>query len=61
VFKHFALTESLRLQLRAEFFNLFNTPQFGTPAGSFGTANFGVVSVQDNDPRDIQFALRLSF
>jgi len=31
VFKNFQLTESKLLQFRAEFFNLFNTPQFNNP------------------------------
>jgi hypothetical protein len=34
--KDFHLTERWRLQYRAEFFNLFNTPQFGLPNGSIG-------------------------
>ena len=32
VFKNFTVTEGKNLQLRAEFFNLFNTPQFNNPA-----------------------------
>lgn len=32
VSKNFAFTERFRLQFRAEAFNLFNTPQFATPA-----------------------------
>ena len=34
VFKNFRLTESKLLQFRAEFFNLFNTPQFNNPAAT---------------------------
>jgi hypothetical protein len=30
VIKRFKLTESVAIQLRTEFFNLFNTPQYGT-------------------------------
>jgi hypothetical protein len=37
LFKNFAFTESTRLQFRAEFFNLFNTPQFGRPNASLQT------------------------
>ncbi len=32
LFKNFLLTESKNLQIRAEFFNLFNTPQFNNPS-----------------------------
>ena len=32
VFKNFRIAESKNLQLRAEFFNLFNTPQFNNPS-----------------------------
>jgi hypothetical protein len=34
VFKNTHLTESKTLQLRAEFFNLFNTPQFNNPSAT---------------------------
>ncbi|MCS6951448.1 MAG: TonB-dependent receptor [Bryobacteraceae bacterium] len=37
-FKNFRLAESVRLQFRAEFFNFFNTPQFGIPVRSLNTA-----------------------
>jgi hypothetical protein len=33
-FKNFKLTESKVLQFRAEFFNLFNTPQFNNPSAT---------------------------
>jgi hypothetical protein len=63
VFKNtaFGPENKLTLQVRAEFFNLLNTAQFGTPGGSRGTTQFGVVSKQFNDPRLIQLALRLRF
>lgn len=61
LFKNFQATERLQAQFRAEFFNIFNTPRFAAPGGSYGTAAFGVVSSQANDPREMQLALRLSF
>jgi hypothetical protein len=53
--------EKYGLQFRVELFNLFNTPQFGPAGQTFGTAQFGVVSSQVNNPRLIQLALRLKF
>ena len=57
--KNTNLTETLRLQFRAEFFNITNTPQFAPPNSTFGSSQFGVVSAQGNMPRIIQFALKL--
>lgn len=51
----------LNLQFRAEFYNLFNRVQFDNPGTALGTPQFGVVTNQFNDPRLIQFALKLAF
>jgi hypothetical protein len=62
VFKNTPLwSENVRLQFRTEIFNLFNRVRFNSPGLTLGTAQFGVVSGQYNDPRLIQFALRLLF
>ena len=61
IFKNTSLTERLGLQFRTEIFNLFNRVQFSPPGLSLGTAQFGVISGQYNNPRLIQFALRLLF
>jgi hypothetical protein len=37
MFKNFSFTERVKLQFRAEFFNLFNTPQFGRPNVTLNT------------------------
>jgi hypothetical protein len=39
------------VQFRTEFFNLFNTLQFGAPGTTEGTPQFGIVSSQVNNPR----------
>ena len=45
VIKHFALPrEGMRLDFRAEFFNLFNHPQFGAPGGNNYGADFAALS-----------------
>jgi hypothetical protein len=50
-----------RLQFRAEFFNLFNHPQFDLPNSSIGSPSAGRISSTVGTPRDIQFSLRVSF
>ncbi len=70
IIKDFPLSwrEAMKLQFRAEFFNLFNHPQFYMGGiGDTGeqdintTSSFGVINQQLNNPRLIQFALRLNF
>ena len=46
-------------QFRAEFFNLTNTPRFGAPNGTISNQNFGQVTSQTNNPRDIQFGAKI--
>jgi len=61
---NFGPENKLGIQFRAEFFNLFNKPQFGPPATTCcqpDQPSFGVVSSQVNEPRLIQFALRFLF
>jgi len=74
LFKNFTLAENHKLQFRAEFFNLFNRPNFGAPVGpnvpdntllvnSDGSpnANFGQISYTRTSARQIQLALRYTF
>ncbi len=50
-----------RLELRAEFFNALNHPQFSNPSVLYGGASFGQILTTSVNPRVIQFALKLSF
>jgi hypothetical protein len=62
--KHFPLPfrEGMELDFRAEFFNLFNHAQFGLPGNDVSTTSqFGVITSTVNNPRLIQFALKLTF
>ena len=59
--KTFAIAEKLNLQFRAEAFNLTNSPMFGMPNQSFGSAAFGTITGTQNNPRQVQLALRLYF
>jgi hypothetical protein len=51
----------VRLQFRSELYNLTNRVQFGSPNTSLTSLSFGTVSSQANNPRDIQFGLKLRF
>jgi hypothetical protein len=53
--------ETTNLQFRAEFFNAFNTPQFGDPGLTLPFANFGQITTTTVAPRLIQLALKFSF
>jgi hypothetical protein len=55
------IQEHTKLEFRAEVFNLLNTPQFATPGTALGSATFGVVSSQSDQPRELQLALKLLF
>jgi hypothetical protein len=68
LFKTFSLTERQKLQFRAEFFNIFNHPQFSNPQAAlnnlpqFGQTISTVNTVEGfNTHRQIQFALRYPF
>ena|SRR5882762_6101598 len=72
--RDFPLGERLKLQFRAEAFNIFNHPNFGTVNSLFGQKTFGQATAtlanslgvlnplyQTGGPRSAQFALKLVF
>ncbi len=67
LFKNFAVHEGYTLEFRSEFFNLFNHAQFylngssATLMQDLSSSTFGVVNGTVNNPRVVQFALRLDF
>jgi hypothetical protein len=61
VAKNTRLTEAVNLRFTTEFFNTFNHPRFGAPGDQIGSPLFGIVTSQANQPRVIQFGLRLDF
>ena len=59
--KDIAITETKKLQFRAEAFNVCNTPEFNNPDTSLQSATFGKITSQRNIPRQIQFGLKIVF
>jgi hypothetical protein len=55
--KNIPVTEAMKFQFRADFFNLFNHTNYNAPDTSFGDANFGRLSTSQ-DAREMQFALK---
>ncbi len=62
LFKQFEIHEGYSFELRGEFFNALNTPNFGGPGTSPNTTGWGYVTLtQANDPRLTQIMIRLNF
>jgi hypothetical protein len=61
LFKSFQPAERVRIEFRAEAFNLTNSPTFNPPGTTIDTASGGVVTSTLSAPRNIQFALKFSF
>jgi hypothetical protein len=67
VIKNTLLRENVRLQFRAEFFDLFNHANFGQPGNVVGTPAFGRITStrfptgESGSSRQVQFALKLEF
>ncbi len=61
VIKNFSITEKVKFQLRGEFLNAFNHPQFGDPNTDPTSSNFGKVTSQNNLPRNVQIGAKIVF
>ena len=67
--KTISISQQVRLDVRAEAFNVFNRVVFGPPASTllganpaftnFNNQNFGQITQQSNSPRQMQFGLKL--
>jgi hypothetical protein len=60
VAKTTAITEHTAIELRMEFFNIFNHTEFGNPDTTFPGQTFGQI-LTTADPRIIQFGARFTF
>jgi hypothetical protein len=61
VVKNFTISERLgKVQFRSEFFNVFNSVNFGQPVALLNNRNIGHIQTA-GDPRIVQFAIRYAF
>ena len=49
------------LEVRFEFFNIFNHPNLANPVTSYSSSGFGQVQAQQGNPRQIQLAAKYTF
>lgn len=62
LFKDFRINEDMKVQFRAESFNLFNSPQFNNPNTTQGSGDFGIINnTRGGTARSWQLALRFQF
>jgi hypothetical protein len=61
--KEFVIREGMRLEIRSEFFNFFNTPRFAPPDTLFGDSTFGQITstAMGSTPRHGQLGVRIEF
>ena len=65
--KNTYITERAKFQLRGEFFNTVNHPNFGQPGSTLGSSGFGVVfntlgrTIGFGTSRQIQLSARINF
>ena len=61
MFKNFRVSERQNVQFRAEFFNLFNHPNFDIPVSDFNSPAVGQIHDTRLPNRQLQFALKYTF
>jgi|LSQX01.1.fsa_nt_gb hypothetical protein len=61
IIKNTPIREGQSFQFRTEFYNAFNTPQFGNPDTQLRNSTFGQINSTSVGPRIIQFGLKYLF
>src|SRR5437660_12649788 len=63
IFKNFSITERVKAQFQAEFFNVFNHPVYATPSSCIDCAGNGIITGLEFDSavRQMKLGLRVTF
>jgi hypothetical protein len=63
IFKNFTITETVKAQFQAEFFNVFNHPVYNGPSNCIDCAGNGVITniEPDSSMRELQLGFRVTF
>ena len=61
VLKNTSITESTNLQIRFEFLNAMNHPNFGAPVNQPTASNFGQITSVQNYSRRVQLTAKFVF
>ncbi len=61
LYRRVQVTEKAQLELRAEFYNLMNHPDFAAPTSNVESGSFGQVTSTTSTSRETQFAVKLLF
>jgi len=59
--KDLPIADALRVQFRAEAFNVTNTPSFSVPNSNISSSGVGIITSTTLIPRQLQFAVKLLF
>jgi len=59
--KSFAVTEGKKFQIRTDFFNVFNHPNFSLPVSNLGSSSAGKITSMNGNSRLMQLGLRFDF
>jgi hypothetical protein len=63
LFKNFSITERVKAQFQAEFFNVFNHPVYDLPSGCIDCSGNGIITniEPDTSMREMQLGVRVTF